>query len=528
MSKIIVYKKEARDELKAGVKMLCDIVGSTLGAAGRGVIIDDLINDPFITADGVTVAQHVDTDATIPKIGIALVKNVANNTNFVAGDGTTTSIVLANSMLQLDKFAENKSPVLLKKGIERAITDIYKHLDKKTKKVSEYKDICNIATISARGDSDMGKLIADAYDHSGLKGQIIVEDGRKEYDSIEYITGYNLDAGWEHEAYCNNRKRMVSEYEEPLVYVTDFKLYEVSDVVAAMQQAADTKKPLVIIASEISEAVKKVVIQNIVLGNLSCTMIEAPEVGDRQSAILSDLAFYTGATYLSTEHTMSPKDFKPSHLGTCKKFISNKQSSVFLNDSIKKEDVEEYIKTLTAVTEDKHFEEKRIYRLHGRIAKILVWATTNVELREKRDRVEDAINATRAALEEGYVAGGGIALLDCHKKLKGKIPFKEGTDEYFGYKLIIEAITAPVKQMLHNLYDNKEKELSAYTQIYEKNYPIGFDLKNQKFVNMYKAGIIDPIKVTKTALKSSTSVLTTILNTNGVIGITGDAGKLQL
>lgn len=528
MPNIIAYKEQAREELKQGVKMLADIVGSTLGAAGRGVAIDNVISDPFVTADGVTVAMNVDIEATFPQIGISLLKNVAMNTNNVVGDGTSTSIVLANAMLNNDSLVEKRSPSLVKAGMDRAVNDIKEFLNKKANKIEDEKSLVNIATISARGDREMGEIIAQAYSHSGVDGQIMVEDGRSKESKVQYITGYSLDAGFYHEISINNEKRKLVEYEEPLIYITDFNIYEVKDILDVLTYAANEGKPLVLIGNDISDGVMKVLVSNIVTNKLTCTYINAPEVGERQTAILRDLAFYTGGKARSSYYGDKPSDFNPEMLGTCKRFVCNNKDSVFLSEDVDKDAIQQYEKDLPEAVEDADFHKKRLSRLRGRISKISVGATTSVEMREKRDRVEDAVNATKAALEEGYVAGGGVALTQASKFLSKKIAKIKNEDERAGYELVIKSIVAPNKKILHNLYDDNEKVEEVHKNLYNSNYPRGFDVKTQKYVNMYKAGIIDPVKVTKTALESSVSVISTILNTNGIIAVVGDRGKLQL
>lgn len=528
MSNITAYGKEAREEIKSGVSMLAKIVGSTLGAAGRCVIIDNVISQPFVTADGVTVAQNLEIDATLPSLGVQLVKNVAINTNNIAGDGTSSSVVLANAMLCNDFMVEGKSPSFVTRGMERAVTNINKWLDNKARKIKNEKELVNIATISARGDKEMGELIAKAYTHIGKEGQILVEEGRKDKSEVEYISGYALEAGYYHDAFCNNQKRKIVEYNDPIVLVTDFMFYEIKNLVKVMEYAVEKKKPLVVIGGDITEAVLRIAVQNTVQGTLSMTYIQAPDVGIRQSALLKDLAFYTGGKYLSQHLGDKPEDIGESILGTCEKFASYQESTVFINGRTPSKDVDNYRENLTKETEDDDFHDKRKSRLSGRLCKLLVGATTSVEMREKRDRVEDAVNATKAAIEQGYVAGGGVALLTAAKELSDS-SFIKSEDERAGYDLVVNSIIAPAKQILQNLFgDATEKADEILRELISKKYPMGYDVKTQKFVNMYTFGIIDPVKVTKTALQSSASVAATILNTNGVIAIIGDKGKLSL
>lgn len=534
MTKLVKFGEEARNELKKGVAFLNKATGSTLGASGRSAIIDSVDGFPFITADGITIAQNIDLEEPVAQIGLALARNASLTANQKAGDGSTTTICLINSMLTKDNLIKGLTPSLVKSGMEKAIQDVYNHLDEHKHEVNGKEDLHNLATISSRGDSVIGNLIAEAFEHTGKDGQVIVVDSYEGLSKVETINGYQIDKGYYSEYFINNKKRNIVEYENPLVFLTDIPLDNYIKVATLLEKYNHLGRPSIFISPEISEPVQTMLVTNTQLGKIKACFIEAPEYGLKQADVLNDLAFSIGATAVLKEKGGKLSDFEETFLGNCTKVMAQSNMAVFLSD--KKSQLEDYnyVENLIPNESDSKWIEFRKKRLTGKLGKITVGSNSMVEMKEKRDRVEDAVNAVKCALDEGYIAGGGIALFRAYLTLEA--PSELNESEKAGYNLIKESLIAPLRQILFNVYESEstEKDGNIYKfedvieQLKPLDYNIGFDSKNRVICNMLESGIIDPIKVTKSALEAAYSVASTILNTNCIVAITGTNGDLKL
>lgn len=530
--KVIKFEEEARELLKSGVAKLERIVGSTMGAAGKPVIIDSVTNNPYITADGVTVSEEVELSNQFENLGCNLVKNAARQVNQEVGDGTTTATVLANAFIQNDRIIKNQPPLLVKRGIEKAVEHVKNTLKLYAREIDSHETLCDVATVSARGDRELGTLIADAFAHIGKDGQILVEEGRGEESSLEKVTGYQMDGGYFTDAYINNKKRNVVDLENPRILVTNI---EINDANIFSKLLNDSIKkdgsfvPLVVIAPGIDERSNVLFVSNVGKGVVGGVFIEAPEYGSQQDDILRDLAFITGGTFYDKDLGMSLKDVTLDTLGTCTTFICTQHSSVFIGGL---KEADNLIEDIQPTTE---FNKKRISRLQGKLAKLFVGAKSYVELREKRDRAEDAVGATRAALDGGIVPGGGVALFRASLAIPINMGDTEG--EKAGIRLTREALQYPLKRILNNLFNgsvsvskikrffthyDRDEDVVLNTLKYQVDVWAGYDVKNLKYCNLFTSGIIDPVKVTITALEAAASVSTTLLLTNGAICITPD------
>lgn len=529
--KIVEYGQEARERLKRGINELNRAVASTLGAAGRGVIIDDISGTPYITADGITVAEAFELEAPMEQVGVALVKSVCREANIV-GDGTTTATVLATEMLNNGDKASLLSPVLVKKGMQKALDDVLKFLNKHKHKITSHSALTNIATISARGDKELGGLIAKAFKHIGKDGQIVVVEGRGEKSSVENINGYHIDKGFYSDAFVTNQSKYTTEFESPKIFVTDKAIRGSDEMMKLLEKLikdneGDVIRPMIIVASEIDEGALVILQSNVTKQVIKATFIEAPEFGDNQSRILEDLAFISGGKALLESSGISFSEIDSSYFGTVKKFISNRESSVFIDGEHTKDEIDTYSKNIETGN-DKEFLKKRKSRLAGSLSKLTVGASSAIEMKEKRDRVEDAVNATKSALIEGYVVGGGIALFRAAQSLKidGDC---ETEAEKEGYNLIIKSVESPMKQILVNLFGEDVEGLqTAISKISYGEHNYGLDVKTLIYGDLITMGIIDPIMVTKSSLEAAFSVASTIISTNCIIAITGENGDLKL
>lgn len=538
--KIILYGEDARRRIKKGIKVIRDAVGSTMGAAGHPVVLQTHENIPFISADGITVSEAVDVEQDpVADVAIGLVKNACREAN-KSGDGSSASMVLTYAIIEQDEVVKDYSHQLVRKGMELAKRDVIEYLNGHALSIENNEELIDIATISCRGDKEMGEILAKAYEHAGVEGAILLEEGRGTESSVEFITGYQLDKGFYSPIFKNNKKGDNVEYLNPKIIITDISLNEAKDLIKMLERVmqGDTSTPLVIVGSDISDLCLQVLETNVAQGNLVATFVEAPEFGDKQSLILEDLAFVTGATFFSSRKGNSLSDIQSNLLGAAQKFISTNSMSVFINAKTPVEEVNNYSESLNEGS-DKEFHIKRKSRLAGRLSKVIVGAKSAVEMREKFDRCEDSKNSVRAALESGYVVGGGKALLKASSSLRA--PKYITKAEQAGYNLVLKAIEAPARQILENLYgDEKESKFldliglgktkvdKIIQRLRESEYWEGYDVKNMEYVDMQEAGIIDPLKVIKSSLEAAFSVGSTILATNCVIAITGDNGDFEI
>lgn len=536
MSKLVIKGEEARKRLKKGIASLADAVASTMSTAGSNAVIDTDEDASFITGDGISVAEAFELIEPIEQIGVSMAKHICRQTNFAVQDGTTTSIVLGNEILQNDYMIKGFVRPRVEKGMKNAIKDVINHLENHKVSITEDEELVSVATISARGDREMGQLIADAYKHIGKDGQIIVEEARDDKSYVEYVTGYQIEKGYYNEIYVNNNKRGTADYENPLILITDISIEDVKVLEKILTIAYSQDKPLIIISPEMSRTCEAVLNANYNKGSIKVCYVEAPDIGLKQELILTDLAYLTNGRFISSIKGDKLMDITLEDYGSCETFIATKNYSGFINFPKTNLEVDSYIENILQDS-DEEFNKKRKARLKGKLSKIFVGgARTPIEMKEKRDRVDDACGAVKAALEEGFVVGGGLALFRASKELKS---YGETKDEKAGYELILKSIQKPLNQILDNLFkeenNNKFKKLFLRSkkdlvirQIEKSSYNFGYDVKDLEVCDFISKGIIDPIKVTKASLNAAFSVAITILSTNVVIAVVGENRNLEL
>lgn len=539
MSKLVVKGADARKRLKNGIAALTDAVASTMSASGSNVIIDTPENQAFVTGDGISVAEAFTLIQPIEEIGVAMAKHSCRQANYTSNDGTTAAMVLTNEFLQNDYIVENMLKPRYEKGMRKALNDVLDFLKDNTYNITNHEELVNIATISARGDREMGQLIADAFKHTEKDGQIIVEESRDNKSSVEYITGYQIDKGYSHELYVNRIDKGLAEFENPYILITDIPIDDIKVIEKFLKIALSNNRPIIIICPELSSVceitLKNNVIQNVIKG----AHVITPDFGFNQEMYMTDLAYLTGGKFISYQKGDKLIEAKIEDLGTCKKSLITKNFSVFIDFQRTNEEVSEYIESSLLKSEDEDFNKRRISRLKGRLSKIKVGAKTPVEMREKRDRVDDACGATKSALEEGYVVGGGLALYRASMSLQNNLSNIPCEEERAGYKLVLKSIRKPLNQILDNLFKKKQSnDILVWLKLDEKSkiikhiekgkFNTGYDVKDLELCDFISKGIIDPVKVIKSSLQAAFSVSITIMSTDVVIAVVGENEGLVL
>jgi len=528
MAKQIYYKEEAREALKRGVDKVANAVKVTLGPKGRNVILDKGFGSPVITKDGVTVAKEIELKDRFENIGAELIKEVASKTNDVAGDGTTTATILAQAILAEGFSAVNSgaNPVALKKGMDEALEGVIKSLNSKKKKVTK-ENIKEVASISAN-DEGIGKLIADVFNEVGKDGVVTVEESQSTEMSKEIVEGMQFDKGYLSAYMVTNPERMEAFYEDPFILVTDKKISSIQEIVPLLEKISHIgRKSLVIIAEDVDGDALATLVVNKLRGNFNTLAIKAPGFGDRKKEILEDIAIVTGGEFISEEKGIKLENIDPSTmLGRARRVIATKESTTIVGGKGKPANIEKRVAQLrnqlakSTSDFDKEKLQERIAKLSGGVAVIKVGAQTETELKEKKFRIDDAVAATRAALEEGIVPGGGIALFEVFKELDLK-PVKEGkssepTNDFGRGKLIIKSVLArPLRAIVEN--SGKDANEVAEKLYRSDKYGYGFNVLTGQYGDMFEMGIIDPLKVVKTALTNAVSIASTILTTEAII-----------
>jgi chaperonin GroEL len=518
MAKQIIYNEEARKKLKTGIDMLANAVKVTLGPKGRNVALAKKFGSQVVTKDGVTVAKEIELEDPFMNLGAEMIKEAASKTNDLAGDGTTTATVLAQGIanLGLRNVAAGANPISLKRGIDKGVEAVVAHLKKSAKKISTKEEIAQVATISANNDKELGEMIAGVFDKIGKDGVLTVEEAKGFDDEVEYTTGYEFDKGYVSAYFVNNPETLETVMDNPYIFVTDKKLSSIQDIQAIAEkvlQAAD--RPLVIIADEIENQAMATLIVNKLKGTLNVVAVKAPGFGDRRKEMLQDIAILSGGTYISEEVGRTLDSVDLSDLGSAKKVVVSKENTIVIEGKGEKKNVEARVNEIRAQIEkttsdyDKEKLQERLAKLGGGVAVIKVGAASEVEAKEKKQRVEDAINATRAALEEGVVAGGGLALHNSAKALE-KVKSVDA-DEESGVDILREVLSTPLRQIAENA--GKDGGVVAANCTTTK----GYDAKNDTYVDMVDAGITDPVKVTRLALVNGASVGTMLLTTEAVV-----------
>lgn len=517
MAKEIKFDIEARDGLKRGVDALANAVKVTLGPKGRNVVIDKSFGGPTITKDGVSVAKEIELKDPIENMGAQMVKEVASKTSDLAGDGTTTATILAQAIIKegLKNVAAGANPMDLKRGIDKAVEAIIKDLKKNSEEVGNKSEkIQQVAAISANNDESIGKLIADAFNKVGKEGVITVEEAKGTETYVDIVEGMQFDRGYLSPYFINNPDKMLVDLDHPYILLYDKKISTLKDMLPVLEPVAQSGKPLLIISEDVDGEALTALVMNKLRGALKIAAVKAPGFGDRRKAMLEDIAVLTGGTLISEETGLTLENATVEMLGTAERVTIDKDNTTIVNGAGKKEDIKyrvEQIKAQIEVTTSDYDKEKlkeRLAKLAGGVAVLYVGAASEVEMKEKKDRVDDALHATRAAVEEGIIAGGGVALLRAKAALT-KVKF-ENADEETGVAIINRAIEEPLRQIA----ENAGKEGSVIVaKVIEGKSDFGYNAKTDQFVRMLKAGIIDPTKVTRVALENAASVAGMILTT---------------
>ena len=520
MSKKILFDVEARDRIKRGVDTLADAVKVTLGPRGRNVVIDKKFGSPTITKDGVTVAKEIELKDAMENMGAQLVKEVASKTADSAGDGTTTATVLAQAIYSIGvkNVAAGANPMDLKRGIDKAVSAIVKDLETQKKNISTSKEIAQVATISANHDEEIGTMIAEAMEKVGKEGVITVEEARGTETEVKTVEGMQFDRGYLSPYFVTNTEKMEVEMERPYILISEKKVSSMKELLPVLEQVAQTGRPLVIIAEDVDGEALATLVVNKIRGALKVAAVKAPGFGDRRKAMLEDIAILTGGTVISEERGFKLESATLEYLGTCEKVIIDKDNSTIVNGDGTKEEIAGRIGQIKAQIEnttsdyDREKLQERLAKLSGGVAILYIGAATEVEMKEKKDRVDDALHATRAAVEEGVVAGGGVALIRATRSLEGVKGSNE--DENTGINIIRVALEAP----LRTIVANAGGEGSVVVQkIKEGEGGFGYNAKNNTYEDLLEAGIIDPKKVTRLALENAASIAALLLTTECVI-----------
>ncbi len=527
MAKQIKYSEIARKKLKAGVDKLANAVKVTLGPRGRNVVLDRGFGAPTITNDGVTIAKEIELPDKIENLGAEIVKEVASKTNDAAGDGTTTATVLAQAIITegLKNVAAGANPLALKKGIEMATKKVVEYLKKISKPVSQKEEIAKVATISAE-DEELGNLIAEVIDEIGKDGVVTVEESKKLGIDKEIVKGLQFDRGYVSPYMVTDTEHMKAELEDPYILITDRKISSLNDIVPILEKVVSSgKKELVIIADEIEGDALATLVVNKLRGVLNCLAVKAPGFGDRKKEMLQDIAVVTGGQFISEETGKKLENVELSDLGRARKVVATKDDTTIIEGKGKKEEIEariQQIKNQIQETEsefDREKLEERLAKLSGGVAVIKVGAATEVEQKAKQHKAEDALAATKAAIEEGIVPGGGVALLRAQEALKDIEVEEEGDlgrDIRTGIEILKRALEAPIRQIAKNAGVDEGIIVAKVKENKELGY--GFNALTLKFEDLIKAGIIDPTKVVRSALENASSAAAIFLTTEAVVG----------
>ncbi|SIQ88795.1 chaperonin GroEL [Maribacter ulvicola] len=517
MAKDIKFDIDARDGLKRGVDALANAVKVTLGPKGRNVIISKSFGAPQVTKDGVTVAKEIELENPLENMGAQMVKEVASKTNDLAGDGTTTATVLAQAIVKegLKNVAAGANPMDLKRGIDKAVEAIVADLAEQAKKVGDSSEkIKQVASISANNDETIGDLIAQAFGKVGKEGVITVEEAKGTDTYVDVVEGMQFDRGYLSPYFVTDSEKMVSELESPYILLFDKKISSMKDLLPVLEPVAQSGKPLLIIAEDVDGEALATLVVNKLRGSLKIAAVKAPGFGDRRKAMLEDIAILTGGTVISEERGFSLDNTTLDMLGTCEKVQIDKDNTTIVNGGGVAKDIKTRVNQIKSQIEtttsdyDKEKLQERLAKLAGGVAVLYVGAASEVEMKEKKDRVDDALHATRAAVEEGIVAGGGVALVRA-KSVLSKVS-TENEDEATGLQIVARAIEAPLRTIVSNAGGEGSVVIA---KILEGKGDYGYDAKSEQYVEMMKAGIIDPKKVTRVALENAASVSGMILTT---------------
>ena len=520
MSKKIFFDTEDRDKIKRGVDTLADAVKVTLGPRGRNVVIDKKFGSPSITKDGVTVAKEIDLKDPIENMGAQLVKEVASKTADSAGDGTTTATVLAQAIYSIGvkNVAAGANPMDLKRGIEKAVAAVVKNLESQKKDISTSKEIAQVATISANHDEEIGNMIAEAMEKVGKEGVITVEEARGTETEVKTVEGMQFDRGYLSPYFVTNTEKMEADLERPFILISEKKVSSMKELLPVLEAVAQTGRPLLILAEDVDGEALATLVVNKIRGALKVAAVKAPGFGDRRKAMLEDIAIITGGTVISEERGFKLENVTLDYLGTCEKAIIDKDNTTLVNGSGNSEDIQGRVNQIKAQIEnttsdyDREKLQERLAKLSGGVAILYIGAVTEVEMKEKKDRVDDALHATRAAVEEGIVAGGGVAYIRATSALEGLVGNNE--DENTGINIIRVALEAPLRTIVSN---SGQEPSVVVAKVKEGTGAYGYNAKDNVYTDLLEAGIIDPKKVSRLALENAASIAGLLLTTECVI-----------
>ena len=518
MAKILKFDEEARKKLEIGVNTLADAVKVTLGPRGRNVVLEKSYGSPLITNDGVSIAKEIELEDPFENMGAQLIKEVATKANDVAGDGTTTATILAQAIVKegLKMVSAGANPMFIKKGIEKATKEVINHLKARAKKIESNEEIAQVASISA-GDEEIGKLIAQAMEKVGETGVITVEEAKSLETTLEVVEGMQFDKGYVSPYMVTDSERMVAELDNPFILITDKKISNMKDILPILEQTVQTSRPMLIIADELEGEALTTLVINKLRGTLNVVAVKAPAFGDRRKAMLEDIAILTGGEVISEEKGMRLEETSIPQLGSAKKVKVTKDATIIVDGmgeaGIIKGRVTAIKNQIAETTSDYDKEklQERLAKLSGGVAVIKVGAATETEMKDKKLRIEDALNATRAGVEEGIVSGGGTILVEIAKDMDS---FKLEGEEGIGVEIVKKALTAPLRQIAENAGVDGAVVLEKVKDMPEG---YGFNAASEKYVNMIEEGILDPVKVTRSAIQNAASVSALILTTEVLV-----------
>ncbi len=520
MAKEIFFNTDARNKLKKGVDTLANAVKVTLGPKGRNVILDKKFGAPTVTKDGVSVAKEIELKDPIENMGAQLVKEVASKTADAAGDGTTTATVLTQAIFQIGikNVAAGANPMDLKRGIDKAVAAVVEHLKRQSKTIGNSSEIAQVAGISANGDAEIGKMIADAMDKVGKDGVITVEEAKGTETEVRTVEGMQFDRGYLSPYFVTNTEKMEAELDNPYILIYDKKISSMKELLPILEATAQTGKPLLIISEDVDGEALATLVVNKIRGALKVAAVKAPGFGDRRKAMLEDIAILTGGTVISEERGYKLENATLDYLGRAEKVNIDKDNTTIVNGAGSPEDIKGRVNQIKSQIEsttsdyDREKLQERLAKLSGGVAILYIGAATEVEMKEKKDRVDDALHATRAAVQEGVVAGGGVAFIRAIESLNGIKTANE--DQTIGVNIIRMALEAP----LRTIVENAGGEGSVIVQkIRDGKDDFGYNAATDTYENLFKAGVIDPTKVTRLALENAASIAALLLTTEAVV-----------
>jgi chaperonin GroEL len=528
MAKELNFNTDAREKLRKGVETIADAVAVTLGPKGRNVILDKKFGAPTVTKDGVTVAKEVELKDPVENMGAQLVKEVASKTSDDAGDGTTTATVLTHAIFSqgIKNVAAGANPMDLKRGVDKAVAAVIENLKKQSKPIVDSSEIEQVASISANNDTEIGKMIANAMEKVGKDGVITVEEAKGTDTEVKTVEGMEFDRGYLSPYFVTNTEKMEVELENPFILIHDKKISTMKELLPVLEAVAQTGRPLLIIAEDVDGEALATLVVNKLRGTLRVAAVKAPGFGDRRKAMLEDIAILTAGTVISEERGFKLENASIDYLGMAEKVNIDKDNTVIVNGKGNKKDIEGRVNQIKAQIDtttsdyDREKLQERLAKLSGGVAILYIGAATEVEMKEKKDRVDDALHATRAAIQEGIVPGGGVALLRAVSSLDGVVT--ENEDQKTGVNIIRTALESP----LRTIVKNAGGEGSVVVQrVREGKGAFGYNAREDKFEDLVKAGIIDPTKVTRLALENAASIASLLLTTECVVSDRPDEDK---